>query len=60
MYVPVLASHFILIIAFFILRWLNNYKDNLAVEAQFILYEATRDIPEKEYENDEEVQDIIN
>jgi hypothetical protein len=33
MYVPVLASHFILIIAFFILRWLNNYKDNLAVEA---------------------------
>ena len=32
----------ILIVAFFILRWLNNYKDNLAVEAQFILFEATR------------------
>jgi hypothetical protein len=33
MYVPVIATHVILILAFYILKWLNNYKDNLAVEA---------------------------
>ena len=51
MYVPILSTHVILIITFFILRWLNNYKDNLAVEAQFILHEATREIKEEELEN---------